>query len=311
MALIFLMLGIVLAVAAGTVKGRAAVNQVLETVTGGRVSVDFDGLAEWGLRFRDNVSDNLPELDYDIVEADSMNHDYGVMRGNIEKFCLGEDVSRMELEAGGCRLTIRESGDSSFYVEALAVGKFQAYLENGTLYLRVTTSSRQWNNWNQVSVTLYVPAGYHYEEVKVDLGAGSLELAELDADKLVLGVGAGQITAPGLKVSDLKVDAGAGRIDLKNVDAGDVKVSTGMGEILLEGKVSGSMDVSCAMGNTELKLAGSQTDFNYRISGAMGNIDLGQEHYSGLAMSKSIDNGADREMKVECDTGNITITFTD
>lgn len=310
-ALIFLMLGIVLAVAAGTAKGRTAINQVLETVTGGRVTVDFSGLVNWGLRFRGNVTDSLPELDYDINEAGSMNPDYTVMEGDVEKFCLGEDVKRLEVEAGGCRFIMRASGDSSFYAEASKVGKFQAYLENGTLYVRATTSSRQWNSWNNVKVTLYVPEGYHYENVKIDLGAGSMEFEELDADKVSLGVGAGQITASGLKTADLTTEAGAGRIELREADVGKLKLEVGMGEISVEGNISGSAEVNCAMGNVEMKLAGSQKDFNYRLVGAMGNIDLGQEHYSGLAMSKDIDNGAARDMKVECEAGNITITFAD
>lgn len=311
MALIFLMLGIVFAVAAGTAKGRMKINQVLETVTGGRVTADFDSFMNWGLRFRDNVSDSLPELDYDIDEAGSMNPDYSIMRGDIDKFRLGEDVKRLEVEAGGCRFSIRASGDGSFYAEASAVGKFQAYLENGTLYVRSTTSSRQWNSWNNVKVTLYVPEGYHYEDVNIDLGAGSMEFEGMDADRISLGVGAGQITATGLKTADLKTGVGAGRIELRDVDAGNLKVEVGMGEISAEGNISGSAEVSCAMGNVELMLAGSQNDFNYQIVGALGNIDLGQEHYSGLAMSKEIDNGSARDMKVECEAGNITIKFTE
>lgn len=263
MALIFLMLGIVLAVAAGTAKGRTKINQVLETVTGGRVTVNFDSLVGWGLQFRDNVSDSLPELDYDISEAGSMNPDYSVMSGDIDKFCLGEDVKRLEVEAGGCRFIMRASGDSSFYAEASAVGKFQAYLENGTLYVRATTSSRQWNSWNNVKVTLYVPEGYHYEDVNIDLGAGTMEFEGLDADKVSLGVGAGQITATGVKTADLMTGIGAGRIELRDVDAGNMKVEVGMGEISAEGNISGSVDVNCAMGNVEMRLEGSQKDFNY------------------------------------------------
>ncbi|MCM1191760.1 MAG: DUF4097 domain-containing protein [Butyrivibrio sp.] len=312
-ALIFLALGIVLAIAAGTVRGRTVIAQVVENVTGGRVSVDFDGLFRWGLRVRDNVADSLPDLDYDIDDATSFDSNHDIWGGDVERFCLGEAVERLEIEAGGCQLLTQVSGDDSFYVEVSDAGKFQAYLENGTLYVRSTPTSGRlnWGSWENCVVRLYVPEGYHYLETDIELGAGDLEFQGLDADKVSLGVGAGQITVEGLKAEVLEMEVGAGRIDMRDIDVKEVKVEIGMGKLLLWGNVESSADVVCAMGNVEMKLTGSQRDFNYRLNGALGNIALGSESYSGLGVSKTVDNGAGKDMEIECNAGNITIGFTD
>lgn len=308
-ALIFLVLGMALAIVAGTVRGRTAIAQVVEAVTGGRVSVNFDNFMKWGIQVRDDVSVNLPNPGYDIDEATSFDSRYDILGGDVQKFCLGSGVETLEIEAGGCEFRTEVSGDDSFYVEASDSGKFQAYLENGTIYIRTTTGSGVWNSWNSCKVKLYVPAGYHYREVDIDLGAGVLEFEGLDADKVSLGVGAGQIIAGGLKAESLEVEIGMGQIELKDMKVKELEAEVGMGALLAEGTVDGDVDASCSMGNVDMKLTGSQQDFNYELDGAMGNIDLGAESYSGLGISKKIDNGAPKSMEIECAAGNISIKF--
>lgn len=310
-ALIFLVLGLALAVAAGTVKGRATISRVVETVTGGRVSVNFDNFINWGIRLGDNLSDSLPDPGYDIDDAASFDSGYEIWSGDVDKFRLGEEVETLKIEAGGCVFNTRTSGDGSFYIEASDAGKIQAYLENGTLCIRTTTSSRSWNNWNNCKVTLYVPEGYHYREADIELGAGKLEFESLDADRVSLGVGAGSITADSLKTDALKIEIGMGQIDLKDASVKDLEAEIGMGNFMAEGNIEGNVDADCSMGNVELKVKGSQQDFNYILDGALGNIELGAERYSGFGMSKKIDNGAQKNMEIGCEAGNITISFTE
>lgn len=310
-ALIFLMLGLALAIAAGTVRGRTTIARVVETVTGGRVSVNFDNFINWGIQLGDNISGCLPDTGYSIDDAASFDSRYDIMSGDVEKFCLGEGVEVLKIEAGGCLFNTQSSGDNSFYVKASDSGKFQAYLENGILYIRTTTSSRAWNNWNSCKVTLYVPEGYHYREAEIELGAGQLEFESLDADRISLGVGAGQITANGLKADSLEMEIGMGQIDIRDVHVKDLEAEIGMGNLMVEGTIDGSVDANCSMGNMDLMITGSLQDFNYKLDGAMGNIDLGSESYSGLGVSKKIDNGAGKNMEIECAAGNITISFTD
>ena len=302
-ALIFLVLGIGLAVAAGTVRGRTTISRVVETVTGGRVILDFDGLFHWGVQVKDDLTDSLadlPELDYDIDDATSFNSSYEVY----------SNMENLKIEAGGCLFNVQLSGDDSFYVEASDCGKFQAYQENGTLYIRTTTSSRTWGSWKGSKVNLYVPQGCHFKEADIDLGAGEMEFEALSAERIFLGVGAGRITANGLQAEVLKMEIGAGQIDMKDIAVKGMEAEIGMGNLLLSGSIEGDVDVNCAMGNVEMELSGSQQDYNYQLEGAMGNIDLGSESYSGFGVSKQIDNGAAKNIKIECAAGNAAIRYT-
>lgn len=307
-ALVFLALGLALVIAAGTVRGRETITYVVDKVTGGRVQISFDGLIGWGIQVRDK----LPEPGYDIEDATSFDSSHTIWGGDMEKTCLGEDVEALKVEVGGCLFHTEVSADDSFYIKASDTGKSQAYIENGTLYVRSTTKSvTLLGSWKGSKITLYVPAGYHFKEADIELGAGELMFDALEADQISLGVGAGRITADRLKTQSLTMEIGMGQIDMKDVEVESLVAEVGMGNLMVEGTVNGDADVSCAMGNVDLKLMGSQQNFNYQIEGALGNIDLGQESYSGIGLSREIDNGAPKEMKVKCEAGNITIKFTE
>ncbi len=232
----------------------------------------------------------------------------------MERFSLGEEVESLKIEAGGCQFQTEESDDHSFYVETENADRFQAYLEDGVLCIRITTASKSWNDWGKLGtckVTLYVPEDYHYRDVDIELGAGVLEFEELDADRVSMKVGAGQIVAEDLRADSLEAEIGMGQLELENVYVQGLKADIGMGDLTVEGILDGDVDVSCSMGNVDIEIEGSQKDFNYTIEGSMGNIDLGSASYSGFGVSKRIDNGARKNMEIECEAGNITISFTD
>lgn len=310
-ALILLLAGIVLGAVASTMRGRTAIARVVETVTGGRVNIDFDGFWGWGNQVRDDIEDRLPDVDYDIDDATSFDSHYDILGPDVPKFCLGEEVEKLEVEAGGCSFRTLKSEDASFYVEASDTGRFQAYVEDGTLYVRAATSTRSLSDWGKCEVRLYVPEGFYFREVDIEFGAGLLEFEGLRADRVTLGVGAGQITVDGLAANSLEAEIGMGQMELKGLEVKSLDADIGMGELVARGSVNGDVDVSCSMGNVDMEITGRQEDFNYELTGAMGNIDLGAAGYSGLGMSKTIDNGADKNMEVECSAGNITIKFTD
>ena len=305
-ALILLVLGVVLAAATGTVRGRLAIEQAVRTVTGGRVNVDFDGFWGWGSR--------LPDVDYDIDDVTDFDSRYDILGEDVPKLRLGEEVKALNIEAGGCEFYTVKSDDDSFYVEASDAGRFQAYLEGGTLYIRVTTSSGSWGIWGSrktCKVRLYVPEGYSLEEADIELGVGVLEFEGLKADEVSLNVGAGNIKVDGLTADSLEVEVGMGQIELGELNVKRLEAEIGMGELVVRGSVAGNAKVSCSMGNVDMELTGRREDFNYELSGAMGNISLGYSSYSGFGMSESIDNRAGKKIEAECAAGNIIIRFTD
>lgn len=309
-ALILVLVGLALGIAGSTVKGRNTISEVVDNVTGGRVRINLNPEERnWGITIGDDIFDSLDEVNYDIRDSVSFDSNYPVLNGNIGKYALEGTVADMEIEAGGCSFRVRKSGDDSFYVEAEGAGKFQAYVEEETLYIKTTTGSKQWSEISGSKVTLYVPANYIFGEIKINLGAGVLEFPNLHAENAALEVGAGQIEADGAEVQRLEINVGMGQIELTDMNVTDLTAEVGMGEFVAEGALNGNVDAECSMGNLELRIAGQQEDFNYELSGAMGSLTLDGKSYSGFSQEKSIDNGAAKRMELDCSMGNVTVKF--
>ncbi|MGN0401738.1 MAG: DUF4097 family beta strand repeat-containing protein [Acetatifactor sp.] len=286
-ALIMMILGFALALAAGTIRGRAVISQVVEKVTGGRVHVNLENWGDFGI----TVGEKLNLVNYNIEDNISFNSAYEVRTGNVEKYELTGEIIGLYIEAGGCTLETAASEDGAFYVEAENIGKFQGYVENGVLCIRTTVSSGTWNELNGGKIKLYLPREYQLDKAEIELGAGTMQLNDMVAKEFVINAGAGQIVASGVK-------------------AGKMELAVGMGSVVVKGEISGNLKAECSMGSVEMVLEGSRKDFNYKLQCAMGSIELENDKYEGLSQTREIENGAAKKLEVDCSMGSVNIRFT-
>lgn len=318
-ALVLFVIGFVLASAASSVRGRTTIENVVESVTGGRVHVNLTPFANWGVSVDDNLLgwvddmeflEDIDHVDYVVDENIGFDGNHVILKGNVDKYSLGNDIQELDFEVGACSFTTKTSSDDNFYLEASYAGKLQGYVEDGTLYIRSTATVQRWNELNGCRIILYVPEGAYFDSADIEVGAGRLEFDRLQADDVELEVGAGQITLKELQAETLKASIGFGQIELKDATVGALDAEVGMGDFSAEGTFNGDATVECAMGNVSLKVEGSQRDFNYELSKAMGNVTLGNSSSSGFASEKYIDNGADKTIDIDCSMGNVTVRFT-
>ena len=316
LAFIFAVTGCVLGLIGSTVAGGTAIAQAVENVTGGRFHLGPGRWWNWHWIEKEEVIDDISDIidggtvDYDIKDASMFDDDYGIMNGNVDRYCPGTDIRKLEIEVGGCQLETRRSGDDSIYLEVENAHKFQGYVSEGTLYIRATAGSAvNWTDIGKRKIMLYLPDGFYFDEVDIEVGAGELRLDDLYTDKAKLEVGAGLIILESAQVQDLEVSVGAGSVQLNDMLITELNAEIDMGEFLAEGILYGDADVSCSMGNIEMTLEGSEEEFNYKLEGAMGNISVGQESFNGVSGERKIDNHADKKIEIECSMGNITIDF--
>lgn len=306
LALVMLVLGAGLAIAAGTARGSAVITKVVDSVTGGRLHVNFGNWnLPWGVYWNSGVH-------YDLNVSDIYNDGYPILHGDTSGYSLGSDIDSLQIELGGYILETRASKDDSFYLETKNVENFQCYVENGVLCLKAVNSNGISIGITQGKrVTLFIPEEQYFEEVEVELGAGEITLENVNTGEMSLEVGAGGIYCRNIKAGELEASVGAGEIKLDGIDVEVLDVEVGMGEIVGNGSIRKSASLECSMGNLELTLKGSERDFNYRLEVAVGNLTLGRNSYSGLAKEQNIQNGAEKNMDIQCSMGNATILFED
>lgn len=286
-ALVMIVLGFGLALVAGTIRGKTVISQVVEKVTGGRVHVNLENWGDFGV----TVGEKLNLVNYNIEDSISFNTAYEVRTGDVEKYELTGEIEGLYIEAGGCTLETEASEDGAFYIEAENIGKFQGYVENGVLCIRTTVSSGTWNALNGGKVKLYLPREYPLDKAEIELGAGAMQLNDMEAKQFLINVGAGEMSISGVK-------------------ADNMELSVGMGSVVVKGVVTGNLKAECSMGSVEMLLEGSRKDFNYQLQCAMGSIELENDKYEGLSQIKEIDNGAAKRLEVDCSMGSVNIRFT-
>lgn len=316
LAFIFAVAGCVLGLIGSSVAGRTAIAQAVEDATGGRVRLGWGRWLNWHWNDGEEVVEGITDIidngvvDYDINDASMFDSGYSIMNGNVDRYCPGSDIRKLKIEVGGCQLETKRSGDDSIYLEAENAHKFQGYVSEHTLYIKATAGSAvNWTDIGKRKIILYLPENFYFDQANIEVGAGEIRFDEFYADEAELEVGAGQIILESPQVRKLEVSVGAGSIQLNDMLITKLDAEVGMGEFLAGGIVNGDVDVSCSMGNIEMTLEGREEEFNYKLEGAMGNISVGQDSFSGLSSERNIDNHADKEMKIECSMGNITVDF--
>lgn len=307
-ALILLVLGFVMAIVVGVVGGTAGINEVVESVTDGKMQINLGNGDGFGISINGEEWVN-DEFHYEITDNMIFESGYSVLGGDVEKYAVGSNVTKLNIEAGGCVFYFEESEDSNFYVEAKEAGKFQCFIKNDTLYVKTTRTVIDWEDYDECEITLYIPEAYSFEKVTVELGAGYLEMDNMFANEVDLEVGAGQIIADYLQAEKCDIEVGMGEILVHDMQVTIMNAEVGMGHLLLKGTLLGDVNAECAMGAMELNLTGSEAEFNYAIETAMGNISVEGVDYSGVGQEKTIKNGAGKTMNLECAMGNIEVDF--
>lgn len=309
-ALILVVVGMCLGAVAGTVRGRTAIEETLEAITGGRMHLHLSSIGDWGLTAGEEFYDQITGDGYYNLE-DSMvfNEFYDVLEGDVERYSLGDSVRDLDVEVGGYAFYIERSHNSDFYLEAQNVKKLQSYVKDGTLHIVAARNGRLWEEGKKSDIILYVPEDFHFQKAELEIGAGLMDLGTLSADKVSLEVGAGQIVADQIKSQKLDMNAGMGEILVDDMQVQELDAEAGMGHIYVAGAVGTKANVECSMGSVEMDLAGREDDYNYDIECGMGSIVIGSDSYTGLAHEKYIDNNAGALIDLECSMGNIVISY--
>lgn len=186
-----------------------------------------------------------------------------------------EDVKSLDIDMdAGMLKVVKGKGKEIKVITTSKNAEVETALEDGTLIISENFHAAYWGDGvHRLQVVIEVPEQLELEELSVEVGAGDIDIKE------------GLLTTA---YASLDVDAG-------NLD--------------FAGEVKGDLDANCNVGNMELKLTGEQQDYNYSLSCGVGSIKAGDISVAGLGRDDEIDNGADYDMDINCDVGNVDVIF--
>lgn len=312
-ALIFIGVGMLIGVAGSMGHGspRFSFQEILSAIGWG--DNVWDSVDDWSHGVAEQIQENIGDVHYDLEDNVNYDSDYEIRSGTVESYVLADSsfgITQLQVQVGGCSMEIQKSEDDCFRVEADGMRKFQGYVEDDTLVICGTSKAGSDDQGNLGgSICLYVPAGYSFDNVTLDLGAGSLSVEELQTEKLEANVGAGKMAFVKLNADQATLDCGAGQMTVEELNSRVTEVSVGMGSVRLTGDVTERLTGDCSMGELKLTLAGEQNDFNYDLSCGMGALKVGSDSYNGMAQEKQINNQAAKDMELDCAMGSVKVEF--
>lgn len=247
-----------------------------------------------------------------------------------------KDLGSLEIDVADCNVVIWKSEDESAWI-LMDGDTNKAYykIENddGRSRLRIANEVEHhlghWRNGPNDTVYLWLPEGCVLEECDISMGAGYMDSIFLKAKEVKMNLGAGMVTADGFEGEEIGIAVGAGELLADRVTAGnadfeigaghmsigelsvsgetDLEVSMGVAEVA--GTIAGDLDVECGMGEIIMSLTGSEDDHSYYVECGMGNVDVGSYSHGGVASHKSWNAGKSSYFDINCNMGNVTVTF--
>lgn len=210
------------------------------------------------------------------------------------------DIRELEIDVTRLDVEIAEWDSSEILVDTSGVEReilddLQIFREDEELKIEMK-NKKKWENLVQSvyeskgTLLIQIPAGQHFSEASVKVGAGMLTADHVQAEELKIEVGAGQVYLDSFTADELDLECGAGEADL-------------YGEALKKAKIE------CGVGTVSYSAAGSQEDYDYKVECGIGSVTVGDDTYSGLGSERKINNGGSRKMEIECGIGAVDVSF--
>lgn len=155
---------------------------------------------------------------------------------------------------------------------------------------------KSWEKWSknqymsQGTLLVQIPEGMRFEEAALKVGAGILRADDIQA-------------------SELDVEVGAGEVFLESFAAEEFELECGAGQAYVYGDASKDARIECGVGSVQFTALGNQQDYNYELSCGIGELNVGDESFSGLGSERKINNNGSKSMEIECGIGSVTVIF--
>lgn len=251
----------------------------------GATDADVRNALNRGIGFIRNDDFDDDYYDEDDLE-DDMEHEGSEVKNSMDF----SNTKGIDVEVDKMLVEVVATDEEKVRVENTAVKEIGVEIseDEDTVEIRTTKNANGINDGGKL--TLYIPRNIQLPELSIQVNNGKINLNGIQANELDLEIGRGEINAADFVAGELSVSCEQGKADIKGTAQRDV-------------------DLECGAGAINFTANGAQTDFNYEIEVGAGAVQLGGQKFSGLAVEKTINNRAGKEMGIDCATGTVNITF--
>ncbi len=220
----------------------------------------------------------------------------GINSYNVNVYEMEEDVVKEIQNGSVSELNINVNSDNvkiissdTFKVEGKET-KLNIYEKNGVLSIENKTKLNVFKK-SAEEVKIYVPEDYVFDKVKLEVGAGKVEVDKLNVK------------------NNFDLEIGGGTVILNDIKCDKTMIEVGAGEI--KGKVESSdIDIDCGAGDINLEVVGNKEEYSYELDVGVGKLKVGDIVINGIGKKEIGNESRKNIIKVDCGAGNINIEFS-
>lgn len=155
-------------------------------------------------------------------------------------------------------------------------------------------------------LVIYIPEDLEFKKVKINSGAGKIQIENINAEKLYLELGAGETIIEKLNVTDdCKIESGAGKVSILSGNINELNLDMGVGKFEVTSALTGNSKINAGIGNLELNIQGNKENYTIKANKGIGSIKI-----DGKEVSNDITYGnGENNIKIDGGIGKIKIDF--
>lgn len=213
-----------------------------------------------------------------------------------------DDISSLDINLLFTNLIIKQ-GD----VLHVETNNEKVHFDEENNSLKIKEDSRSWlSQNNKGNLILYLPENSQFKTVKIQAGAGKIQIENLVTDSLSLELGAGETSIQRLNVSEnCKIESGAGKVSLLDGRIKNLDLDLGVGKFELTSSLLGSNKINAGIGSLELNLLGNKKDYLIKADKGIGAIHVDE---SVVSDDSTVGTG-ENTIKIDGGIGNIDVSF--
>ena len=155
-------------------------------------------------------------------------------------------------------------------------------------------------------LVVYIPENLEFEKVKINAGAGKIQIENINTKNLYLELGAGETIIEKLNVTDdCKIESGAGKVSILSGNINELNLDMGVGKFEITSAITGNSKINAGIGNLELNIKGHKENYTIKADKGIGSIKI-----DGKEMADDVTYGdGENSIKIDGGIGSIKIDF--
>lgn len=159
---------------------------------------------------------------------------------------------------------------------------------------------------NKGDLVVYIPENLKFEKVKINAGAGKIQIENINTENLYLELGAGETKIEKLNVTnDCRIESGAGKVSILSGFIRNLNLDMGIGEFNVTSAITGDSKVNAGIGSLELNIQNSKENYTIKADKGIGSIKI-----NGKEVTDDVRYGdGQNNIKIDGGIGAIKINF--